>query len=157
MNIMLDQYWMGRDAKYPGELTAEIRHNAEQLVGKVNNLLAFAEVDGVEPGLSVRGDAIASGWRPPAVNDATTNAAAGSKHRTGQAVDLADGGARKLARWCLTNLDALETIGLWMEDPRWTPSWVHLQLVPPGSGKRVYVPSTAPALAKALPEQEGVA
>ncbi len=155
--ITLEQYWMGRDAKYPAELTAEIRHHAEQLVAKVNNLLAFADADGVAPATSSRGDAIASGWRPPAVNDATTNAAKSSKHRTGQAVDLADGADRGLARWCLSNLDALEQIGLWMEDPRWTPTWVHLQLVPPGSGKRVYVPSTAPALAQALVEQGGTA
>lgn len=155
--ITLEQYWMGRDAKYPAECTPEIRVNAYQIVAKVNTLLAMAEVDGVEPALSVRGDHVASGWRPEAVNDATANAAKNSKHCSGQAVDLADGAGRALARWCLANLDVLEQVGLWMEDPRWTPSWVHLQLVPPGSGKRVYVPSTAPALAKALPEQEGVA
>ena len=155
--ITLEQYWMGRDVKFPADLTAEIRHNAEQLVGKVNNLLNAAELDGVTPGMSVRGDAIASGWRPPAVNDATTNAAKASKHRSGQAVDLVDGPGRTLARWCLRNLDVLEDLGLWMEDPQWTPTWVHLQLVPAGSGRRVYLPSTAPALAVALIEQGGIA
>lgn len=155
--ITIEQYWMGRDRKYPAELTLIIRHNAEQLVAKVNALLAMAEAEGIEPALSSRGDFIASGWRPTAVNDATANAAARSKHLTGEAVDLADGPRRKLASWCLRNLDALEDLGLWMEDPRWTPTWVHLQLVPPRSGNRVYIPSTTPAIAKALPEQGGVA
>lgn len=155
--ITMTQYWMGRDAKYPSELSSEIRANAEELVGKVNALLLMAEGAGVEPGTSVRGDAIASGWRPAAVNDKTSNAAASSKHLTGEAVDLADTRPRALARWCLQNPDALEQLGLYMEDPRWTPSWVHLQSRPPRSGLRVYRPSSAPALAKALPEQEGVA
>lgn len=150
--ITLEQFWMGRDEKYQSELTPEIRHNGELLVGKVNNLLAIADVDGV---MVIH--TVASGWRPPAVNDATTNAAANSKHRTGQAVDLVDAGRRALTRWCLRNLDALEDLGLWMEDPRWTPSWLHLQLVPPASGRRVYIPSTAPALAAALIEQGGTA
>ena len=33
-------YWMGRDKKYPEELTGEIESNAAELLGKVNNLLA---------------------------------------------------------------------------------------------------------------------
>ena len=40
-----------------------------------------------------------------------------------------------------------------MEDPQWTPTWVHLQIVPPGSRRRVYIPSSKPALAAKLPEQ----
>ena len=56
--ITMEQYWMGRDAKYPAELTTEIRHNAEVTVAKVNALLAMA--DGVEPGVSARGDAPAT-------------------------------------------------------------------------------------------------
>lgn len=159
--ITLEQYWMGRDLKYPAELTSEIRHNAELLVGKVNNLLTFADEDGVAPGTDqVTGTAVASGWRPQGVNERTRNAASGSKHIMALAVDLQDTKNRDLARWCIRNLDALEAAGLWMEDPQWTGGpdpWVHLQGVPPGSGKRVYVPSTMPPLAKALVEQGGTA
>ena len=100
---------------------------------------------------------MASGWRPAAINDATANAAKLSKHLTGEGIDLRDTGTRDLARWCLRNLDALEEIGLWMEDPQWTPSWVHLQIVPPNSHRRVYCPSSRPPLAARLPEQEGAA
>jgi hypothetical protein len=159
--ITLAQYWMGRDTKYAAELTAEIQHNASTLVGKVNNLLNFAEEDGVAPGADqVTGNAVASGWRPLFVNDRTRNAAAGSKHLSGLGVDLQDTPNRDLARWCLKNLDALEAAGLWMEDPQWTggaDSWVHLQSVPPGSGRRVFIPSTAPATSAKLLEQGGIA
>lgn len=159
--IALEQYWMGRDAKYPAELTAEIRYNAARLVGKVNNLLAMAEADGVVPGVDqATQTAVSSGWRPPGVNDRTANAASGSKHLDGRAVDLQDTPHRDLARWCLANLDALQDTGLWMEDPRWTGGadpWVHLQLVPPGSGKRVFIPNVLPPMAAALVEQGGTA
>ena len=153
--ITLAQYWMGRDAKYPAEMTPEIRANAELLVGKVNNLLNFADEDGVAPGVDqVTGTAVSSGWRPHAVNDRTANAAMGSKHLSGLAVDLQDTKDRALARWCLANPDALEAAGLWMERPQWTGGadpWVHLQGVPPRSGHRYYVPSTAAAGSAPLP------
>jgi hypothetical protein len=48
----------------------------------------------------------------------------------------------------------LQEIGLWIENPMWTPTWVHLQIVPPHSGRRIFVPSENPPLAAALPEQE---
>jgi hypothetical protein len=44
-----------------------------------------------------------------------------------------------------------------MEDPQWTPTWVHLQMVPPGSHRRVYCPSSKPPMVAKLPEQEGSA
>jgi hypothetical protein len=162
--ITLEDYWMGRDVKYASALTPEIRANAEELIGRVNNLLNAAELDGVGPDIDqVTGTQVASGWRPPAVNDRTRNSASGSKHLTGRAVDLQDTRGRDLARWCLRQAEpggVLEQFGLWMERPQWTGGadpWVHLQCVPPGSGKRVYVPSTMPARIAALPEEEAFA
>lgn len=153
--ISLEQYWMDRDAEYSADLTEEVRRNAAQLLERVNRLLASAADEQVEPGIDARtGTPVASGWRPKSVNDSTANAGTKSRHTSGLAIDLRDYPPdRSLARWCLRNEDLLEEIGLWMEDPRWTPTWVHLQAVPPGSGRRVYVPSTAPALAAELPEQ----
>lgn len=152
--IILADYWMGRDQKYAAQLTDQIRDNAADLLGKINLLLSWAANDGVRPALDRdTGTHVASGWRPPAVNDRTSNAANGSKHLTGDGGDLADTGTRDLARWCLRNLDALEEIGLWMEDPRWTPTWVHLQRLPPKSRRRVYIPSEKPPLCSPLPEQ----
>ena len=157
MIIPLD-YYMGRDETHAGELTDAIRDNVTELLGRVNLLLTWAYADNVRPALDATTHThVASGWRPQGVNAATANAAANSRHLTGEATDLRDNGTRDLARWCLRNLEALQEIGLWMEDPQWTPTWVHLQIVPPGSHRRVYCPSSKPPLVAKLPEQEGQA
>jgi hypothetical protein len=135
--ISLHAYWLGRDVTHADELTAEINKNAQVTVAKANELLERAGRSDI--------DQVASGWRPAAVNDATANAARSSRHLTAEAVDLPDAD-RTLAGWCVDNLDTLKEIGLWMEDPRWTPTWIHLQIVPPKSGKVVYIPSTKPPL-----------
>lgn len=135
--ITLDTYLMGRDTTHPDELTDEVLGNARLTVAKANELLGRAGRSDIH--------SVGSGWRPRAVNDRTANSAGNSRHITGQAVDLPDAD-RTLAEWCVDNLDVLEDIGLWMEDPRWTPSWVHLQVVPPKSGKLVYIPSVSKPL-----------
>ena len=134
--INLETYWMGRDLEHAEELTDEIRANAEVTVSKANELLARAGRSDIHT--------VNSGWRPKAINDSTSNAASSSRHLTAEAVDLPDRD-RTLASWCVDNLDVLNEIGLWMEDPRWTKTWVHVQTIPPKSGKRIYVPSSAPA------------
>jgi hypothetical protein len=146
--ISLANYFNGRDRKFPLACNDEIRNNAALTVSRVNRLLGLAAQEGIEC------DTVNSGWRPLEVNDATANAAKGSKHIKALAVDLRDTPKRDLARWCLRNQKHLESIGLWMEDPRWTPTWVHLQIVPPGSGRRVFVPSIKAPLAAPLPEQK---
>lgn len=152
--ITLEDYFMGRDVTHAAELTPEIRANAEVTVDRVNKLLIEAELGMVMPGTDeVTGTPVASGWRPAGINSRTMNAAAGSKHLTAQACDIQDTPERDFARWCLRNLWFLDTVGLWMEDPQWTPDWVHLQTVPPGSRKRVYRPSAAEPLVARLPEQ----
>lgn len=153
--ISLEQYWMGREREHGAELTPDITGNAVVLLERVNQVLSRASEERVQPAVDKStGTAVASGWRPKSVNDATANAGKTSKHVIGCAVDLRDAVPdRPLARWCLRNRKLLEEVGLWMEDPQWTPTWVHLQSIPPGSGNRVYIPSTAPALAAKLPEQ----
>lgn len=149
--ITIEQYFMGRDTLYPAECNATIRGNADRTVLLTNQLKQIAEI---RDEFVFADPEVASGWRPAAVNDATSHAAAHSRHITAQALDTHDP-KRLFARWCLSNLHELEQIGLWMENPRWTPHWVHLQTVPPGSGHRVYIPSSAPPLAPSLPEQIG--
>lgn len=156
--IIPDDYWMGRDAAHADELTDEIRDHCTELLGRVNLLLGWAYRDGVRPALDARsGTHVASGWRPKAINDAIANAAHSSRHLTGEAIDLRDNGTRDLARWCLAHEEDLAEIGLWMERPQWTPTWVHLQIVPPGSRRRYYIPSTKPPLVPPLPGEEAVA
>ena len=155
--IDLQQFWQGRDKTHAAELTDEIRVNGTETVARVNALLNFAAEHGVKV------DTIASGWRPAEVNADTPNAAPTSRHLTGEACDVQDDKDRSFARWCLRNTaplcfqsglpDLLAEIGLWMEHAQWTPTWVHLQIVPPHSGRRIFVPSDNPPLAEALPEQ----
>lgn len=152
--ITVAQYFMGRDASHSTELTPEIRRNAALTVQVVNELLSRAAAEGVQPGINPQTNSnVSSGWRPPGINEKTANAAKGSTHLQALACDVRDTRGRELARWCLANLDVLAELGLWMEDPRWTPTWVHLQAVPPGSGKRVYRPSSKPPLTPPLPGQ----
>lgn len=140
--ITLSAYYMGRDLTHAEELTEEIMAHAKITVERVNDLLARAGRSDITT--------VRSGWRPSGINDATQNSAAHSNHITGQACDLSDSD-RTLATWCVDNLDDLEQIGLWMEDPRWTPTWLHVQIVPPKSGKLVYIPSTAKPLDPSFP------
>ncbi len=145
--LTLADYWMGRDRLYASHLRAEIIRNADITVRKVSTLLHAADLDGIEPGEDqVTGTAVSSGWRPPAVNDRTANAAAQSTHLTGEGVDLQDHADRRLAAWCCRNLHHLINLGLYLEDPRWTGGrdpWVHLQTRAPRSNKRIFVPSLA--------------
>lgn len=158
MIIPADYFMDKRDERYPAELTEKIHDNIAELLGRVNLLLAWGYRDGVRPALDAKtGTHVASGWRPKAINEATSNAAAASKHLTGEAIDLRDNGTRDLVRWALKNIEALEEIGLWMEDPQWTPSWLHLQIAPPKSHRRVFVPSSKPPMVARLPEQDLVA
>src|SRR5262249_29259547 len=115
--------------KYPSELTPEIESNATELLRRVNDLL---DVFGQQR-------AVRSGWRPAEVNAATPNAAPKSKHMLGQAIDLEDDEG-DLDQWCLDNAKELARLGLFQEHPACTKSWVHLQSVPPKSGKRVFWP-----------------
>lgn len=147
--ITVEQYFMGRDAAYPP--TTVMRANAQILVALANELLEEADADGVPLTRldQVTGTLVASGYRPPAVNERTSNAAKSSPHLTCEGLDIQDSRNQDLARWCLRNLPILERLGLYLENPRWTYSvnadhWVHVQSRPPRSGRRVFVPSSAP-------------
>jgi hypothetical protein len=138
--ITLHDYYMGRDVKYKKLLTPELRANAVITVQKANLLLNMALSAGVylDPDPTT-GTLVSSGWRPPAVNANTPNAARRSKHMTCHAVDINDDN-RELDDWCMSNLDSLEKVGVWLEHPAATKGWCHWQTVPPKSGNRVFYP-----------------
>ena len=142
-------YWRGRDVKYPNDFTYAVRSNGTVMVTKLNGILSLFEAD-----TGIKMSVVSSGWRPLAVNDDTANAAEHSRHITAQAGDIRDTDNRDLARWCAANQDNLKTVGLWCERFEWTPTWVHFQELPPASGRRFFIPSTAPALVARLPEQD---
>ena len=95
---------------------------------------------------------LSSGYRPQHVNAQTDGAALNSLHMKGLAADVVDD--RELAIFCLSDEKLLEHFGLYIEDPRYTRRrspdtkewmfWVHLQVVPPKSGKRVFIPHNGP-------------
>lgn len=62
-----------------------------------------------------------------------------SKHLYGQAADISDvSGA--FWNWCMDNSALMEELGVYFEDRAATPTWVHIQTLPPKSGKRVFKP-----------------
>ena len=66
-----------------------------------------------------------------------------SKHLFGQADDLVPVNPALLddfKKFIFQNPKLMEEIGLWFEDFKYTPTWVHAQTVPPGSGKRFFIP-----------------
>lgn len=138
--ITLEKYFMGRDKQYPSEFTSEIEDNAKTLLRKVNML--FNE-------LKIKEVTVNSGWRPVALNNTISNAAKKSNHTLALAVDLSD---RDNILWnkLLENLDVLQRFGLYLEDRRYTPSWVHIQCIPPKSGKRIFIPSSSAPIAPHL-------
>lgn len=62
-----------------------------------------------------------------------------SKHLYGQAVDISDPDG-KLKNWINANIKLIEQIDLYMEDFRYTPNWVHFQIIPPKSKNRFFIP-----------------
>lgn len=117
---------MGRDKAEP--LDKEMTYNLFDLLPRVN-LIRF------EYGKALY---VSSGYRPPSINK-KAGGSKNSSHLKCQAVDFKDPDGA-FAKWCLDNLDLLKKAGLFMEDPRWTPGWVHLMSRAPRSGKRVFVP-----------------
>lgn len=150
--ISLSDFYMGRDVTHAAELTPAIEMDATETVRRVNLLLAAMAADGVTPGVDLATKtAVASGWRPALVNASTPNAAKASKHMLGQACDIRDTPDRELCRWALAHQEVLMELSLWCERPQWTPTWLHCQILPPNSGHRFFIPSTAPPPAQPLP------
>ncbi len=63
----------------------------------------------------------------------------GSAHCKGAAVDLADPKG-ELKKWIMKNLSLFEANNCYFEDFKYTPTWVHIQIYPPKSLKRFFIP-----------------
>lgn len=124
--ITLEDYWMGRDKKYP---PSEIQvQDAEDLIEKIN--LLSLEYD--------HELTLTSGYRPPEITDQIPHAVHDDAHERCQGIDLRDED-KELSQWLLCNQAILETLGLWMESPQSAHDHVHLQNYPPKSGKRIFL------------------
>ena len=115
------------------DLTDDVKKNIQTFLPVLNALLKD---------LGVLNPDIVSGFRTRAVNSATPNAAPKSNHLTGLACDIADKDA-SITKHALLNLAIVKKHGCFLEDPRWTKGWLHIQIKKPLSGKRVFAPSTA--------------
>lgn len=108
------------------DLTDEQTRNMNALVPRVNDLLdAFGEYRGVN-----------SGIRTPEINKAA-GGKEHSNHLVAAACDLEDADGR-LYKWAKANENVLAAIGLWCEERQ--GGWLHVQCVPPKSGKRFFNP-----------------
>ena len=132
--ISKDEILIGRDKLYPNDYTKEISDNIDKILIPLN----------VVRQRYAKAMYVSSGWRPPSVNEKLSNAGAKSNHLKGLAVDFKDPDG-KLRDWVIAHLEWLAGLGFYFEDFRWTPGWTHFQIVPPGSKRRVYIPSIAPA------------
>jgi hypothetical protein len=104
-----------------------------ELLRRVNSLMA--DVALLIPSFKT---AVSSGYRPPSVNR-RVGGAPNSAHLTCEAVDLRDMGGT-LGKFLVKRQDLLVTHDLYMEDPKVTTTWVHLQTRPTKSGSRVFKP-----------------
>ena len=137
------------------DFTLERRSAAIDLLAAVNAVMTMAAADGVEFEKNPNTRTFVSGngnggFRPQNCPIGASNSA----HKQGQGIDIAEVLGRRFARWCLANQPRLEAAGIRaMEDPRWTPLWVHLQTRPTNSGRFVFVPDSSPPRCSPLPEQ----
>ena len=121
------------------ELTPELLGNAEELLKRVNALLAD---------LGITKAHVTSGFRPSAANAAIANASKTSHHQRCHAIDILDDKDQTIAKKLLDDADKnkqnslLAKHGLYMEHPQHTigkrSNWIHWQDVPPGSKSLVF-------------------
>lgn len=116
--LNIDDYFKKYLSTHANEFEKSYQENALKLLKKVN--LFLAAVNFPNP-------IISSGWRPPSVNEDIKHAAKKSLHMTGRAVDIADP-KKLLKKKIMANPDLLKVHGLWMENPLFTPTWVHLDI-----------------------------
>lgn len=116
--------WLTSSGRYPAraqslELVRETRENAALLCRAVSNVFTALGITEVS---------ISSGFRPLGIN-AKAGGAKRSGHIRGLAVDLVDANG-ELAQLLSANPALLRKYGLFLENPKATPGWVHLDIIP---------------------------
>jgi hypothetical protein len=131
--ITKERLSMDRHADHILEYTELVQSNLERLADILTNLQNKYGKQFV----------LTSGWRPRSLN-AQKGGSKASKHIDGLAADIGDvDGA--IMSWILQNIDIVKNLGIYIEDFRWTPTWVHLQIKAPNSKKTIYIPNDKPA------------
>lgn len=120
------------------DISLEIQHNLEEVLLRINKIrTAYNKPMTVTSGYRTMQDHIRI-YNAKGIMD-LKKIPMQSKHLYGKAVDISDPN-KDLQKWCLANIKMLEDIGLWLEDFSATPNWVHFQIEPPKSGKRMFKP-----------------
>ena len=101
--LVTEDEYMG-NAQYPSDTHI---NNALDLLARVNRIRIWYNHPMI----------VSSGYRTP-LHNASIGGAQGSLHCQCRAIDIRD--------WCLNNLPYIAETGLWMENPMYTPGWVHL-------------------------------
>jgi hypothetical protein len=135
MDKLTVEDWLTSSGKYPWrarheEVTPGLLKHAADYVARLNALCDE---------LRIKRRKFSSGFRPTDVNKKTPNASKTSTHMLGLGGDLEDAD-RAITTAFLTNLNVLEKHGLYLEDPKYTPTWCHTQTRAPKSGKRIFIP-----------------
>lgn len=124
--ISLKEFLMGRATEQT--LPKDLLDNAVDLLSRVNKIRQAY-------GKPMR---VSSGYRPAAIN-AAAGGAKRSNHMICKAIDIADPDG-SIKTWMRQNEQLLVDNGLWAEHWEATPTWLHLQSVPPKSGNRWFKP-----------------
>lgn len=120
------------------DISLDIQHNLEEVLLRINKIrTAYNKPMKVTSGYRTMQDHIRIYNRKGIMDPKKIPMQ--SKHLYGKAVDISDPN-QDLQKWCLTNIKMLEDVGLWLEDFSATPNWVHFQIEPPKSGKRMFKP-----------------
>jgi hypothetical protein len=113
------------------ECTEEVQENAAETARRVSALVG----DYLKRWVS-------SGFRTSSVNAKTPGASKKSNHMRALAVDLETLGYFLKKDYSVNGEKSLLVLhDLYLEDPDYTKGWTHLQIVPPASGKRVFIPA----------------
>lgn len=135
---------------HSADFTLERRAAAIDLLAAANAVISLAGADGVAFAINPATDSLVSGsgnggFRP----QSSRIGAPASSHKQGAAVDVYDP-QRRFASWCWYHQAQLEAAGIAaVEDPRWTPTWVHLDRRP--RLKYFFVPDSSPPRVGAVP------
>lgn len=132
--ISLDEILKGRVVFQ--DLPKEVQTNINELLKRINVIRAAYN----------KPMRVNDGYRRP--QDTPKYGATKSKHLIGAAIDIDDDDKGTLWFWTLSNLQLCKENGLWLEHGCYTHhkggTWVHFQILPPKSGKRIFIPSLTP-------------
>lgn len=122
-----------KSIQFKKEVTPELLENLQKTVDIINQFLKH---------VGIVNEIVSSGFRPVSVNEMTVNSAKKSNHILGLAVDLKDVN-HNIFKAILKpeNLAKAQELGIYFEDARATKTWIHMQIVPPKSGKRIFKPN----------------